>query len=138
MKFSYSPSIYPEYHHGLGETHIERFFLDYNAHTYWFSTSLQGITGSKKIPEWLNFAIGYSANGMIKEFKNPEFYRGEPFPHFDRYRQFLFSLDVNFTKIETDRRMLKKVFKAVNLLKIPFPALEINRKDGLRFRGMYF
>ena len=68
MKFSYSPSIYPNYHTHLGESHLERFFLDYNAHTYWFSGNLQQLTGLEKIPPWLNIAFGYSANGMIYEF----------------------------------------------------------------------
>ena len=34
MKFSYSPSGYPKYHSILGENELERFFLDYNGHTY--------------------------------------------------------------------------------------------------------
>jgi hypothetical protein len=138
MKFSYSPSIYPQYYDGLGETEIERFFLDYNGHTYWLSAGLQRITGIEKIPEWLSISFGYSANGMIREFDNPTFYRGEPFPYFERYRQYLFSLDVNFTKIRTDRRLLKKAFRALNLIKVPFPALEYNSKDGFRMRGLYF
>ena len=80
MKFSYSPSIYPQYHHTLGETAVESFFLDFNAHTYWFSGNIKKLTGMQKIPGWLNFAVGYSADGVIKEFYNPTFYRGEPFP----------------------------------------------------------
>lgn len=138
MKFSYSPSEYPQYHHSLGETPIESFFLDYNAHTYWFSGSLQRITGIEKIPPWLNLAVGYSGNGMIKEFENPTYYKGEPFPDLDRYRQYILSLDIDFTKIPTKKKWLQKVFRTVNLIKIPFPAVEFNRIDKVRFRPLYF
>lgn len=138
MKFSYSPSIYPQYHSILGENHLERFFLDYNAHTYWLSANLRKITGQQKIPAWLNVAIGYSGNGMIKEFENPTFYRGEPFPKLERYRQYIFSLDIDLTRIKTKKKFLKKLFKVVNLIKIPFPGVEWNRVDGVRFRPLYF
>lgn len=103
MKFSYAPSIYPSYHTHLGETPLESFFLDYNAHTYWLSANLQKITGIKAVPPWVNVAFGYSANGMIYEFNNPEYYNGAPFPELERYRQYLFSLDVDFTKIKTSK-----------------------------------
>jgi len=138
MKFSYSPSIYPKYHSNLGETQLESFFLDYNAHTYWFSGNIQKLTGLKNVPYWLNFSLGYSANGMINEFDNPKFYMGQPFTELERYRQYLFSLDIDFSKIQTNKKWLRSIFSAVNLIKIPFPALEINRVDGLKFRPLYF
>lgn len=138
MKFSYAPSIYPDYHSHLGETHLERFFLDYNAHTYWFSANLRKITGIQKIPSWLNLAYGYSANGMIYEFENPKFYKGRPFPKLERYRQHLFSLDIDFSRIKTNKKFLKTLFKTINLVKIPFPAIEINRAKGVQFRPVYF
>ncbi len=138
MKFSYSPSVYPDYHSSLGDGHLERFFLDYNAHTYWFSANLSKLTGNQKIPQWLNFAVGYSANGMIKEFENPKFYRGEPFPELPRYRQFLFSPDIDFSKVKTKRRGIKKLLRAVNLLKLPLPALEVNPIHGIRWHWLYF
>lgn len=138
MKFSYSPSGYPKYHETLGETQLESFFLDYNAHTYWLSGNISKLTGSEKVPAWLNIAFGYSADGMFKEFENPEFYQGRPFPHFERQRQFLLSLDVDFSRIPTNSKFVKSVFRAVNLVKVPFPALEVNRVDGLRFRPFYF
>lgn len=138
MKFSYAPSGYPAYHSALGDTPLESFFLDYNAHTYWLSGNLQNLTGSEKIPAWLNVAFGYSGNGMIKEFENPSFYRGVPFPHLDRYRQYLFSMDIDCSKIQTKNKWMRKVLKAVNLIKVPFPAIEYNTIEGVRFRPFYF
>jgi hypothetical protein len=138
MKFSYSPSIYPMYHKFLGENHFERFFYDYNGHTYWLSGNIQAITGIQKVPAWLNVAFGYSANGMIFEFDNPTYYNGAPFPHLDRYRQYLFSLDIDFSKIQTDKKWLSMIFKGINHLKVPFPALEYNRVDGFKINAIYF
>jgi len=138
MKFSYSPSGYPKYHTTLGDNQFESFFMDYNAHTYWFSGNLKRISGGQKLPPWLNVAFGYSANGMIHEFDNPEYYKGEPFPHLERYRQYLLSLDVDFSKIPTQKKWLRSVLRAVNLIKVPFPALEYNRVDGLKIRPIYF
>ena len=138
MKFSYSPSGYPKYHHILGENELESFFLDYNGHTYWLSINLEQMTGNNKIPSWLNFAVGYSANGMIKEFENPDYYKGEPFPHLDRYRQVLFSLDVDLSRINTDKVWLKRLLQTINLLKIPFPAVEINGLKKIRFYPLYY
>jgi hypothetical protein len=138
MKFSYSPSIYPKYHYILGETQLERFFYDYNGHTYWFSANIKKITGIRAIPGWLNFAVGYSANGMIKEFENPVTYRGEPFPHLKRYRQWLFSFDIDLSRVHTNKKWLRSIFRTVNLIKIPFPAVEVNRVDRIRFWPVYF
>lgn len=138
MKFSYAPSIYPDYHSHLGETHLERFFLDYNAHTYWFSGNLRKITGIKKIPFWLNLAYGYSANGMIYEFENPTTYRGQPFPKLERYRQHFLSLDIDCSRIKTNKKLLKTIFRTVNLIKLPFPTIEFNRINGVQFRPLYF
>jgi len=138
MKFSYSPSPYPKLHKHLGTTPMESFFLDYNAHTYWLSANIYSIYHSNKIPPWLNIAFGYSANGMIYEFDNPKYYNGKPFPHLERYRQFLFSLDIDFTKIPTRKKWVKSLFYALNMIKIPFPTFEYNRVNGLVFHPIYF
>lgn len=138
MKFSYSPSIYPNYHTHLGETPLESFFLDYNGHTYWLSGNLNKITGVKTIPSFLNLAIGYSANGMIYEFENPKFYQGKPFPNIERYREFLLSLDLDLSRIKTQKPWLKKLLRAMNILKVPFPAIEFNSLGSVKFKPFYF
>lgn len=138
MKFSYSPSIYPRYHHKLGKNHFDRFFLDYNGHTYWFSANLRSLTGITSIPAWLQISYGYSANGMILEFDNPVEYRGEPFPHIDRYRQHLISLDLDLSRIPARRKWVRVALQTVNTIKIPFPAVEFNRVDRVRAHPMYF
>ncbi len=139
MKFSYSPSSYAQYRPWvLGETHGERFFQDYNGHTYWLSTNLKSLFRSSNLPPWLNVAWGYSGNGMLSEFRNPEVSRGIQMPDLIRYRQFFLSLDVDLTKLPVSNPYLKKVLWALNYVKIPAPTLEYNRLDGLRLHALYF
>ncbi|WP_040397268.1 DUF2279 domain-containing protein [Cesiribacter andamanensis] len=138
FKFSFSPSPYREQAHGyLGDTALESLFLDYNAHTYWLSMPLsrKGRTG---LPPWLSVAAGYSANGMFGEFENRRWYRGMPIPETNRYRQYLLSLDVDWTRIPTRSRFLKRVFSSMFFLKLPFPALEVNSKGQLRGYWLYY
>jgi len=75
---------------------------------------------------------------MIFEFENPTWYRGELFPELERYRQYFFSLDIDLTKIPAKRKWVRTTLKVLNTVKIPFPALEINRVNGLIFRPLYF
>ena len=139
MKFSYSPSSYAQYRPWvLGETHGERFFQDYNGHTYWLSANLKSIFRSSRLPPWLNVAWGYSGNGMLSEFRNPEVSRGIQMPSLTRYRQFFLSVDVDLTKLPVSNPYLKKVLWALNYIKIPAPTLEYNRVDGFKVRALYF
>ncbi len=138
MKFSYSPSPYAAYYPPLGDTPVEQFFYDYNGHTYWLSANINSIVENSWVPDWLNVAVGYSGNGMLKEFENPSTYRGEALPEFIRHRQYILSLDIDFSRIHTDRKWLKMILRAANLIKVPFPALEYNKIEGFVFRPLYF
>jgi VanZ family protein len=138
MKFSYASSPYAAYYPPLGETPLEQFFYDYNGHTYWLSGNLKKMSGLAIFPDWLNIAIGYSGNGMLKEFENPTTYQGNPLPVTNRHRQFLLSLDVDFTRIPVQKRWLKALFRAANMVKVPFPALEYNKIEGFKMRPFYF
>lgn len=44
----------------------------------------------------------------------------------DRYRQFYFSLDADLTRIKTKSKVLKSLFSIINIIKIPFPNLELS------------
>jgi hypothetical protein len=138
MKYSFSPSPYAKIHPRLlGENTLEQLFLDYNSHTYWLSANISSIVKNRSVPRWLNLAVGYSGNGMLGEFENPEFINGRPAPYYDRYRQFLLSVDVDLSKIPVRSRFLKTLFSGLNLLKIPFPALEVN-KNGVKGYWLYY
>lgn len=138
MKYSFSPSPYAKVRpRVLGENTLEQLFLDYNSHTYWLSVNLKSFAKNSQLPAWLNVAIGYSGNGMLGEFENPDFINGQPAPYYDRYRQVLLSLDVDLSKIQTRSVFLKRVLGSLNLLKIPFPAIEFN-KNGVKAHGLYY
>jgi hypothetical protein len=138
-KLSFSASPYARQANGyLGTTALGQFFNDYNGHTYWLSMPLNRIVRSQKIPDWLCVSVGYSANGMFGEFQNIRYYRGTWIPDTQRYRQFLLSLDVDFTKVKTRSRFLNGLFKSLFLLKMPFPTLEINTQGQVRAYGLYY
>jgi len=137
-KFSFSPSPYARQANGyLGEG-FNQLFYDYNGHTYWFSTGINRLIKNDVIPEWVNFAIGYSAGGMFGEFENKTQYYGVTIPETERYRQFLFSFDIDFTKIPTRNKSLKKLFNSMFMIKVPFPAIEINTKGQLKCHSFYY
>ncbi len=138
FEFSFAPSPYREQAHGyLGDNNLESLFLDYNAHTYWLSLPLNKL-GFKGLPPWINLAAGYSANGMFGEFKNRLYYKGLPIPETERYRQFLLSPDIDWTRIHTRSRFLKTIFKAMFFIKLPAPALELNGQGRLKLYGFYY
>lgn len=75
---------------------------------------------------------------MLGEFENRSYYRGHRLPEYDRTRQFLVSLDVDWEKIPTHSRFLKSVFSALNFVKFPFPALEVNSNAKIKAYWVYF
>ncbi|MEO0468260.1 MAG: DUF2279 domain-containing protein [Bacteroidota bacterium] len=138
-KFSFSRSLYARQANGyLGDNSLESLFLDYNGHTYWLSTNLNNYVWKDKIPPWINLAFGYSANGMFGEFSNRTSWRGAVIPETERYRQFLISPDIDWTRIPTKSKFLKGVFQALNFIKLPAPALEINGQGKFRGYWLYF
>lgn len=138
-KFSFSRSRYADQANGyLGSNTLQSLFYDYNGHTYWLSINANKLFLKNKLPDWLNLAVGYSANGMFGEFENKTFHHGVSIPETERYRQFLLSLDIDFTKIKTRSSFLNALFQGMFFVKIPFPALEINSKGQLKGHGLYY
>jgi uncharacterized protein YfiM (DUF2279 family) len=139
-KFSYHPTGFPQYRPDLlGENALENLLKDYNGHTYWLSVNIHSFLPARsKFPAWINIAAGYGATGMIGAYNNPPEYEGEPLPHFDRTQQFYLSADIDWTKIKTGSNVLRFVFKLFSFVKLPFPTLEYNNKDGFVFHPLYF
>lgn len=128
LKYSYKPTDYPEIRPKiLGSTTAEQILKDYNAQTYWLSVAFNDIYPTKILPDWVCLSAGYGADGMTGGSKNPVEYK-----HIERQRQFYLSLDVDWEQIETKRKGLKILFKALNMVKIPFPVIEFNR-SGSKF-----
>lgn len=138
FKFSFAPSPYAEINPRiLGENIVENLVMDYNAQTYWLSTNLNRIWRADYIPDWLGIAIGYSGGGMLGEFENPRFINRVPAPEIQRYRQILLSPDIDFSKINVHKSWLKGILEALNLLKMPAPAIEYNTEMGWIFHFIY-
>lgn len=135
-KFSFHQTHYaklrPEV---LGSSFQEQLLKDYNGQTYWLSANLYAFTKCKAIPEWLNIAVGYGADGLVSG-------NGESVPGLSenpvRTRQFYLSLDVNLEKIKTKSHFLKTVFTLFNTIKIPAPTFEINGSGKVRGHAFYF
>jgi hypothetical protein len=139
FKFSFSPSPYYKQANGyLGDTRLESLFLDYNAHTYWLSVPANKLVPNNIVPAWANVAVGYSANGMFGEFANRRYYRGMALPETQRYRQYLLSLDIDWTRIKTDSKFLNALLKGMFFIKLPFPALEVNSKGQVIGHWLYY
>ncbi|MGZ3941379.1 MAG: DUF2279 domain-containing protein [Bacteroidia bacterium] len=140
LKFSFHQTQYAAYRPDLlGKNISEQILKDYNGQTYWLSVNIYSfLKKESKFPKWINFAVGYGAEGMISGDNNYaiSLANGTVLGN-NRYRKCLFSLDIDFTKIRTKSRFLKNVLSVVNCFKIPFPAIEINKKGALA-HGLYF
>lgn len=131
LKFSFQRSSYAQYRPELlGKSFATQLLKDYNGQTYWLSINPSSfIKKENKFPKWLNIAFGYGANGMTGAFYNNVLYVDENgnTKTFERYRQYYFSLDADLTKIKTRSKFLKSVFSCINIIKIPFPNLELSQ-----------
>lgn len=138
-KFSFSESVYSRNSNNYyGKTKLNRLFKDYNGHTYWLSIPLNRLVRNNKLPAWLSVSAGYSANGMYGEYENITEFEGVQIPKTERYRQYLFSLDIDWARINTNSKILKIVFQGLTFIKLPFPALEYNSKGNLKGYWLYF
>jgi len=138
-KFSYWESSYSRKANGyLGTTTLNRVLKDYNGHTYWLSIPINKIVVNSYIPKWVCISAGYGANGMYGEFKNISEYNGITIPKTERYRQYLLSLDIDWTKINTRSKFLKILLKGMTFIKLPFPAIEYNSKREIKFYSIYY
>ena len=130
LKFSFYASPYAKYRPNLlGDEIYLQILKDYNGQIYWLSVNPSSfMKKSTKFPKWLNVAFGYGANGMIGARYNNIVIQDESgnVTSFNRYRQGYFSLDVDLTRIKTKSRFLKSVFSCLNIIKIPFPNLEVS------------
>jgi hypothetical protein len=130
-----------------GTSIFELFLKDYNALTAWASLNIGSfIQRETRFPKWLNVAVGYGANGIYGGFENkwcldankkyancPDALRVDR-SDVPRYRQYYLSFDIDWMQIRTKRKGWKALFTMLNLLKMPFPALEFSRIDKVKVR----
>lgn len=130
-KFSFHRTDYPNLRpEVLGKNINEELFKDYNAHTYWLSVDLSKFNST--MPKWLNIAVGYGAENMIyannSENKN---YGINP------ARKFLLGLDFDLNEFKSKSKLVNTLIYAVNLIRIPSPALEFKDRK-FRFYSFYY
>lgn len=129
-----------------GTTFFHVLLKDYNALTTWASVNVHSFLPNKtesRFPTWLNVAVGYGAGNLYGGYENKwETEDGVVFEldpeRYPRYRQFYLSLDVDWTKIPTKKRWLRLALRAVNFLKVPAPALELNTLGKTRFHYLHW
>jgi uncharacterized protein YfiM (DUF2279 family) len=119
----------------LGEGLLEEILKDYNGQTYWLSANVRSFFKNANIPKWINVAFGYGAEGMLTGISETE---DLSFLKQDRKRQYYLSLDIDLSRIKTNSHFLKSVFSVLNVIKVPFPTLEFNDKNGIKFHAIYF
>ncbi len=137
MKFSFWPSQYAaDYPDQLG-TGTTQVLKDYNGQKYWLSLRVNSFLPEGKFkrfyPDWLNLCVGYSGDGMIGGY-------GEDDPSViaaRESRQYYLGLDIDLEQIKTKKRGLRLLFGILNTIRLPLPALELNR-NRVYFRPIVF
>lgn len=140
LKWSYSNSPYAIYQpEKLGSGFTDRWLKDYNGQTYWLSANPASFIRETRLPEWLNIAVGYGANGMLAAVENPLTNKvGELLPQFRRYRQWYLSPDIDLTRLKPKSRFLKAVLKVGGFIKVPMPTIEFNNVDKVKLHWLFF
>jgi uncharacterized protein YfiM (DUF2279 family) len=117
----------------LGNGLSEEFLKDYNGQTYWLSANINSFFKTEDIPNWLNLAFGYGAEGMLTGDPNNSLFLNQ-----NRTRQYYLSLDIDLSRIKTNCRVLKTIFDIFNVIKVPFPTLELNDRGQIKWHYIYF
>ncbi|OZV66417.1 DUF2279 domain-containing protein [Winogradskyella aurantia] len=117
----------------LGDGLAEEFLKDYNGQTYWLSANINSFLKLDFIPDWLNLAFGYGADGMLTGNPNDPSFENQ-----QRISQYYLSLDIDLSRIKTKSHLLKTIFDVLNVIKVPFPTLELNSQGQLKGYILYF
>jgi len=138
-KFSFSRSPYAAYRpEVLGSTYLEELLKDYNGQTYWLSFSPFGFSEKTSFLDWLCLSIGYGSDQqLVGNSSSYAYMENGEIKTFHASRQWLFSLDIDLSRIPVKRDWLKKALKQLNVLKIPFPTLTISPSTQA-FHWLYF
>lgn len=140
MKYSYHKTEFIQYRPDLYGTSLpENMLKDYNGQTIWLSFNIKSfLKEESKFPQWLNIALGYSADGMTGGYANFTEYKGNPIPEFTRTRQFVLSPDIDLTRIPVKNKFLKTTLKVLSFIKIPMPAIMLDSQGKFSAYWLYF
>jgi len=115
----------------LGKTLSEELLKDYNAHIFWFSADLHAF--NKKIPKWLNLAVGYGAQNMI--YANDQSNKANGF---DSYRQYYLAVDFDLSHIQSKSWVINTLLFVGDMIHLPAPTLEYNSKNKVKFHWLTY
>ena len=125
-----------------GSSLSEKLLKDYNAQTYWlsFNPFHFNANSQSRFPKWLDLSVGYGVDDIYGGYENiwtlqeTEF----DFSQIERKRQLFLSLDIDWTKIKTQSKLVNVLLKGLNIFKFPAPALQLNNSKNLKFHWIYF
>ena len=133
-KFSFYPSTFASQRPNvLGSNMAEQIIKDYNGQTYWLAFNVNSfLKKGNKIPSWIAISIGYGAENMIyaQDATNQQI-------GLNPYRKYLLALDLDLSKINTKSKIVNQIFKRLNMIHLPGPALELS-KHGVEVHGWYY
>lgn len=124
-----------------GNSFHEKFLKDYNAQSLWVSANLKSFFPKSKIPNWLGFALGYSAENMFGGFDN-EWTEGDDIYSlneidFPRHHQWILSLDIDLDRIKAKSYFWQMFLSLLNQFKFPAPAIEYNSLGEWKFHLIF-
>lgn len=140
IKFSDHHSGLAEYRPDvLGSDPMSRMLKDYNGQTYWMSFNpVHWFKPDSKIPKWINLSVGYGIEDhLVGNGSTYVINDGATQQSFTPYRQLYLSFDIDFEEIPVQSKWLKMVLRGVNIVKIPFPTLEVSQ-GSVKFHPLYF
>ena len=114
----------------FGSTTRERMLKDYNGQTYWLSIDMDKFI---RFPKWLNFAVGYGAEGMVYARDEQNIEAGYP----PAYRQYYLSIDFDLRAIKSRSKVVNTLIFFASMIKIPAPTIEFSPK-GTKVYAFYF
>ncbi len=139
LKLSFHQTKYSSYRPKLlGENIFENIIKDYNGLTNWVCINPHSFFKNSVFPKWLSLAIGFGAEGMTGGKTNPEIVNGKIIPAFDRYRQYYFSVDFELSKIKTQSAFFSSLFRIINIVHLPAPAIEFRSGGKPQYKALYF
>ncbi|MFN8294604.1 MAG: DUF2279 domain-containing protein [Chitinophagales bacterium] len=130
-----------------GTSFTEILLKDYNSMTFWLSVSPGSFVKNpkSKFPKCIQVSLGYGASGMLGGYKNiwnkndlsgdQSLDNVDPADIIDRsdiqrLHRFYISMDLDWTKLPVKKHWAKGLMKVLNIIKLPFPALEINNNKS--------
>lgn len=114
----------------LGDGMPGEMFKDYNGQTYWLSVDMDKFI---RFPKWLNFAVGYGAEGMVYARDEQNVEAGYP----PAYRQYYLSIDLDLRAIKSRSKAINTLIFFASMIKIPAPTIEFSSK-GTKVYAFYF